>query len=293
MSGVQPCVTNTMPGRSCVIRGEHLTSCLFGQVDEEAKRRGVSILEVATVRVEAGLPIPTDVCKGCLPYPAEHGMLCQSCWKKLEAALGKSVDMITHLRSVERGPLSVDGVRTRLTGSKVIIPESWQRADELWLRLSEVAIGYSVDARGPEPVWPACADMLDGFSATATIDEVVVAVRDLVEWVEESSARVVVRRRGAEAAVKYIRRFQHSLRSFPLTEDPSPIKYLRCRRCGQFSVEDHPPLHYLDPRTDVCSMCGHRTDPQMREWDLRLYREEIEAAIADQAAVAESEGVTA
>lgn len=265
MTGVQPCVTFTMLGRKCLIRGEHLTAC------------------------------QDDACRGCLPYPADHGMLCSSCWARFCAAVGEAIDLITHLRSVERGPQSVDGVRAGKPGSKVIIPESWQRADELWLRLSEVAIGYSIDTGTPEPEWPAwvnqrgIVDPLPGFSATANIDQVAIAVRDLVEWVESAADEIVRRRRGSEAAVKFSRRLQAALRSFPRTEDPSPLRYLRCRKCQSFAVEDHPPLHYLDPRKDVCGMCGHEVDPQMREWDLGLYRDEIQASIQANLESAEAE----
>lgn len=63
------CITNAiaqLPARArCRIRGQHYDSC------------------------------NTDTCTGCVPRPANHGLLCWSCWTKLQAAANQLLDPIT------------------------------------------------------------------------------------------------------------------------------------------------------------------------------------------------------
>ena len=239
------CITQSMPGRPCMIRGHHLSAC------------------------------SSDDCRGCLPRPAETGILCRSCWERFEAALGKAVDLVTHLRSIERGPVSADGVRTS-TVITPTFPPSWQAADRLWVALARVAIAHAKDTRSEEPEWSQLTSIWAGFSYAATIDDVARTTRELVSWVDAGPQSVVSRTEGAMAAVDFFREVQRSLAMFPMDEKSARIRYLRCRFCLNFAVVDRPPLHYLEPRVDVCESCGELSDPQMREWDLKLYRLEVE-----------------
>lgn len=254
------CITNEIPGRGCTIREEHLSTC------DGTNRHG-------------------SECTGCLPRPAETGLLCRSCWERFEAALGKSVDLITHLRSIEKGPASLVPTHSA-PGSRVILPGSWMEGDALWALLAGVAIAHAADTRSPEPPWPSFTSQqstdlsgfapLDGFSPTATLDQIASATRELVVWLSADPRNIVSRTGGAEAAVDFFREVQRALAMFPLDEPSTRIRYLRCRGCGLFAVVDRPPLHYLEPRVDVCESCGVLSDPQMREFDLRLYRLEVE-----------------
>lgn len=272
------CITNDTLGRGCTIRSEHLTSCVWGQLVDEAEHTGKDLHDLV-LQQGAVFGVEVRECRGCLPRPAETGLLCRSCWEKFEAALTVAVDVITHLRSVERGPSDATKVRSA-PGSRVILPASWAEADSLWMALAGVAIAHAKGAHVDEPDWAPWTSIWHGFSQTATLDEVAAAVRNLIDWVQAGPQSIVSRAGGAEAAVRFYRTLQRAQHSFPMDEKPTPIRYLRCRRCEQFAVVDRPPLHYLEPRIDVCENCGFEADPQMREWDLKLYRVELEAAIA-------------
>lgn len=71
------CVTNETPGvQSCIIRGEHTTACTGWKGDRE--------------------------CPGCLPRPAEHGLLCWDCWENLIDVETRWDEFITALDGVDR-----------------------------------------------------------------------------------------------------------------------------------------------------------------------------------------------
>ncbi|GAA3730325.1 hypothetical protein GCM10022239_03650 [Leifsonia bigeumensis] len=258
------CITHSMPGRSCTFRGHHLDTC-------DGTRNGKE-------------------CHGCLPRPAETGILCRSCWERFEAALSTAVDLITHLRSVEKGPVSIDGVRTSTVVAPTF-PGSWQAADRLWVALCKVAIVHAIDTRGEEPLWPSWTSEGLGFSMTATIDQVADAVKGLVEWVSASPESVVARTAGAEAAVEFFREVQRALAMFPISERDQKLRPIRCRECQQFTLWKHPPLHYLDDIVVQCAnpACQALYDPDMARFDMLVLAQElsqqrpdVSAAIAEQ-----------
>jgi hypothetical protein len=283
-----PCITTTMSGRPCAVIGEHVDACIWGQIIDRAAREHVEPDVILAARIEVGLPVPERACRGCVPRPARHGLLCDSCWSKLEAALGKAVELISHLRSVERGPQSVDGVRVA-QGSKVIIPGSWLAADAVWSSLSRVAIEHAAARRIPEPEWPVSvtvggADRLrkrqDGFDPTASIEDVAAAVRDLVDWLDPDD--VVARQAPAVAAVEFFRTLQTTLHRFPLEEQPVRMPRLRCRGCGLFTVRQHPPLEHLSEIVYRCDHCQAETDPIMADWNVKVYAEEVWTGLTDE-----------
>lgn len=277
-----PCITTSMPGRPCVIRGEHLEACLWAQIEDAARIEGVTTGMTMQAREQVGLPVPSKPCHGCLPRPAEHGLLCDTCWPKWVAALDVAADLITHLRSVERGQQSVDGVRTA-QGSKVPIPASWQAADLLWSLLSQVAITHA-GTPAKEPWWPAWVTVggkerlrrrMDGFTPSVTLEEVRTAAHDLVDWVTADAAVVAARAESAQAAVEFFRAVQTVQHRFPMDDTAEPLPMLRCRRCGLFQVREHPPLHYLAERVLKCDVCDFEADPLLVDWDLKLYAQEV------------------
>lgn len=258
------CITHSMPGRACTVRGYHLTTC-------DGTRNG-------------------QECHGCLPRPAETGILCRSCWERFEAALSIAVDLITHLRSVEKGPVSIDGVRTSTVVAPTF-PASWQAADRLWVALAKVAIVHAKGTRDEEPEWRPYTSIWSGFSYAATLDEVAEAVRELVAWVNVSPESVVSRTAGAEAAVEFFREVQRSLAMFPLEEDTKPLRPIRCRECQQFTLWRRPPLVYLDEVVVQCQnpACQAFYDPQMAQFDMRLLAEEISRERSDLSADIEAQ----
>jgi hypothetical protein len=248
------CITNEVDGlRSCTIRGEHLTSC------------------------------QNDACTGCLPRPAEHGLLCYSCAAKFDEALALSVDLISHCRSIESGPRDTSGVRTA-PGSRVILPASWMQADTLYRQLAAVAVAYSVDWGVEEPEWDITASHHNGFHPEAPIEAVWWVTDLLVRYVTTAVDQLRTKHHGAEQAVRYVDAVQTALHAFPLEQKPRRIRHVRCRVCGHESLRWKPPLEHLDPIVIQCSnlACGALWDPQMVDYDIRQLREQIEADLLGQ-----------
>lgn len=247
------CITASMEHtRTCTIRDHHLTTCA------------------------------SDDCKGCLPRPAETGILCRGCWERFEAALSVAVDLITHMRSIEKGPASIVPTRSA-PGSRVILPGSWMEADNLWDSLVELALAYAESKGIEDPVWK---PMYDGFSTTASLDDVALQVRELVMWLQVNPVDVVSRAGGAEAAVKFYRQAQRALAMFPIEDRAQRLKPIRCRECQQFTLWKHPPLVYLD---DVVVQCANKTcealyDPQLAGFDMLVLAQQISAEREDLAA---------
>lgn len=252
------CVTSVMGGRGCIVYGEHLSNCRGVRLDGE---RAV-------------------VCEGCLPQPATRGMLCESCHERYEHALDIAVELVTHMRSVERGPLP-DGPRSpTLPGSRVIIPVSWLTADDTWAALHELAFRcdplefLSIDAKGTTAY---------GFGTRDSIEH----VHDRVELA------VALARTGdtttlhiARLAVHVYRAVQVALQRFPLKEHTHLLPYARCNMhrggCEQMTLERRPPLQYRDPLVYRCinPACGKAWDPFIVEVDLARYRAELETPVS-------------
>jgi hypothetical protein len=245
------CITNNMDDlRSCTVRDHHLSAC------------------------------GDDACSGCLPRPAEQGLLCYSCAAKFDEALALSVDLISHCRSIESGPRDTTGVRTA-PGSRVILPTSWVQADTLYRALAAVAVAYSVDWKVEEPEWDVTASHHNGFHPDAPIDAVWWVTEILVRYVTDSVDRLRTKHHGAAEAVRYVHAVQTALHAFPLEEKPRRIRHIRCRTCQHESLQWRPPLEHLDPIVIQCSNpgCGALWDPQMIDFDMRVLREEIEAEL--------------
>lgn len=242
------CVSNDVSDlRSCTFRDQHLANCTG------LRMRG----DGSSVE-----------CKGCEPRPAHAGLLCWSHWVKAEAALDQAVDAITHLRSVERGPQDQSGVRAGSSGSKVIIPESWQEADNLWEALCAVVVGYATDWHLPEP------GVLDRRRVThldtfASIDEVRDDTRELIDFVK-NRIHVASKQQGAANLIRFVNTLQTADARFPRIDMSRPLAYIRCEACQQYAIYQHPPLHYADAITAACTNCGHVYDPQMADFDRKV-----------------------
>lgn len=262
------CVSNSLPDlRPCTVKGAHLVSCggFATRWDREQQRR------LTTKRP----------CTGCLPRPAESGVLCYSCGAKLDEALKVAVDLITHLRSIESGPKADDGIRSA-PGSRVILPVSWVEADNLYTSLAAVAVAFSVDWGVPEPEWDVTASLHAGFHPEASLGNVWGVTRLLVEYVVDAQPRLLAKFHAAGEAVRFVRQMQTALAHYPLEEKARPVRYVRCRTCDQQSLRWRPPLEFEDAITIECSNpnCGNVWDPAMVQFDLRVMAQEIEEAAA-------------
>lgn len=128
------CVTNEMDdARSCTVKGQHETICDGWQYHYDAIRG----IEIAT-----GKP-----CTGCQPREAKKGMLCWSCWERVEQAF---VDWTPELESaLYRNDRLVQrdngGIRSQIVGY-VNLPatslalnevnsylKSWTTSTDLWV----------------------------------------------------------------------------------------------------------------------------------------------------------------
>lgn len=255
MNGL-PCVSNVMSRRDgCRIHGEHLSTCLGIRMDGQRVTK----------------------CTGCLPQPATRGMLCESCHERYVAALDIAVDLITHMRSIERGTVP-DGpsVQTSKPGSKVIVPVSWQTADDTWATLHELA--FRCDPLEFLQVRPGGTTAY-GFGSRDSIEHVrdrVQLALDLVDFAQLGLIHI------AELAVRFYRSVQRALHAFPLDEEVHTIRYARCRKCKCLTLERRPPLEHFEPIVVKCinPECGAVWDPAIAEVDLAAIRRELEASTA-------------
>jgi len=247
------CVAATLTVKACRIRGEHLDGC-------------------------DGMP-----CKGCLPYPAAVGCLCKLCDDRLKEALDIAPNLVMHLMSGATSRADVNRQRGK-PGPRLPIPAARLAADTLVGALLELVLTHARESSSREPALPPGVTLLDGFTAGLHASVAFRAVTELAVYA--GAPTVTARHRPAEFAVRFTREVQRSLARFPLKDAPARIPYLRCRVCRQFAVEDRPPLQYLDVRVHVCAACGAIADPQLREWDLSVYRSEVEAEIVAREAAA-------
>jgi hypothetical protein len=178
-------------------------------------------------------------CAGCLPRKAEHGLLCWHCWEKTIDALKIGVDMITHLRSVERAQ-QVDNAGVRSAAGWVIpVPNTWRTSDELLMLLGH-----------PEPGFPSDANVWEVEAITERyMDDI-----DAEFWVS--------RHAGAEAAVRFYRLMQTAMAAHPMKEYEHRIRNVRCYKCKQRTLLWKPPLEHLDDIHVVCT--NPRPEPVVR-----------------------------
>lgn len=249
-----PCLS-TLTSQACRVHGEHLSTCRGIQLDG---RR------------------PT-ACTGCLPQPATRGLLCESCFERLHAALDVAEDLITHMRSVERGPQPVGPKVHTKPGPRVIIPASWLEADATWEALHDLA--FRCDPLGYLDVRPGGTTAY-GFGSRDSIEHVRDRVALAVDLVR--AADVHLNDQTALLGIAFYRRAQTALHRYPLAEQARAVAYARCRECGHMTLERRPPLEYLDPITVRCTnpACGAVFDPAIVEVDLAAFRAEVEAGLA-------------
>lgn len=252
-----PCITAISRNGGCRVLGEHLSTC-----------RGV--------RLEGSRAV---TCTGCLPQPATRGLLCESCWERHEASMDAAVDLITHVRSIERAPVPEGPHVHTKPGPRMIVPTSWLTADELWADLHELA--FRLDPLGLLQVRPGGTTPY-GFGSRDSIEHVRDRVELAVDIVRAHGLGVAQRDTTAELAVRFYRRVQRAIDMYPLKEEAQALSYAKCRDCGNRTLERRPPLDHMEPITVRCIFpgCGAVFHPALVEYDLANYRESIEAEMA-------------
>lgn len=211
------CITNDVPElRPCVVHGEHAAHCtgFSTRFDRDTGRREMTNYE----------------CGGCLPVPAEHGMLCWSCWEKWQDALKVAVDVITHLRSVERAAqLDNAGVRSA-AGWVLPIPSTWRAADDLIVLAGHPTPGFPASA-GPWEVEAIAERFIDAIDAAVWASRVDTAV----------------------AAVRFNQDMHSALIQHPMEDYEHRIRNVRCPECKRKSLLWKPPLLFRGEVRVVCT----------------------------------------
>lgn len=176
-----------------------------------------------------------ELCRGCIPRSAVHGtQLCSVCLAKFKDALGRIGWLTAHLRSIESGASNVgERVDTSMTRS-ILLPDSWDAADELMLALG-----------APK------------FKATDTIDQAIAKAHDVVaDWWGNIDHRLNTAE-GASQAVVTVKRMQNALHRWPNAEaERRHIPGILCPTCGQKKLCRRAPLEYLDDIYVECSTNG-------------------------------------
>ena len=99
------CISNNTAGiRSCTVKGEHLAACDGWRGARE--------------------------CRGCLPRPAEHGLLCWNCWENVVRVMTAWPEFAATIAGIDRAvQRDTAGVRTS-TQSYIPIPATRLSIDE-------------------------------------------------------------------------------------------------------------------------------------------------------------------
>ncbi len=217
MVAVTVCITNDIADlRPCTVPGEHAEHCdgLAKRYDRDLEKR-----------------VPTEFeCKGCLPEQAVVGLVCFSCHEKILDALNVALDVITHLRSIERaGQQDNAGVRGS-SGWVIPIPNTWRTADDLIVLLGHPSPGFPSDAN----VWEVEA-----------ITERYVDRIDVDRWVRRVWP--------AEDAVRFAATMRSALVQHPMEDYEHRIRNVRCPDCRQRSLLWKPPLMFEGPVNVSCT----------------------------------------
>lgn len=277
------CITNYVPDlRSCTLRGKHRSIC-----DGVARRydvgTGQTILATRPVW-ENGVMVREYVeCTGCLPRPAELGMLCDSHLVKMRQLFARDadeghgltmVDLVTHLWSIESAGVRDDnaGGSAGKPGSRWTLSESHIMANAIYSDAAAAAVSFAVDLRIDEPEFSAAASILSGFVIDLDVDIVGVLIDDLFAWLHEHAEKAITHPVSAERVVRLTQTVQAAMVRFPLVDTEHHVPYVRCPECAHMTMEWRPPLTYLDDVLVKCSNCGAEADQDWLEWYIHTIR---------------------
>jgi DNA-directed RNA polymerase subunit RPC12/RpoP len=79
---------------------------------------------------------------------------------------------------------------------------------------------------------------------------------------------------GAAAAVRLTRALQRADRTWPREEHAHRVRWLRCRNCGQRTLEWRPPLEWMDDIQIVCDRCGYHEPYELLAHDAAVLEAE-------------------
>ena len=263
----------------CTIRGEHLADC-----DGTAVRRDGETVE----------------CRGCLPRPADVGVLCERCWGRLQSLVRTMPATVEHLLEVAGQVLGSrpGGGGRRAPGSGCLVPEASVMADELHSVLAawckEVAQENIAGSRLPvdSTRWTDGLVAVDPGTWAAVLDGVDEAepiglsrpdgTRLLVAWVDPYLRGVAGRSWAGDMIADLQRVTSRAAAQFPAEEQERWITAVRCPSCGARSLVHVPPAVAGADVQVRCTLpeCGlvmtEEDWGKARAWALRIAQDEVE-----------------
>lgn len=220
--------------RGCTLRGEHLPDC------------------DGTTVTRAG---ETVECRGCLPRPAEVGVLCPWCWGRLQSAVRTLPALVDHLLEVAVPSLSSpsghmgEGGGSSRPSERSLYPAAAGEVDELHSILATWCAELADERPVPHPATLTRWAAGDGWDALGPNG--VGATRRLVNWVDPHLGWVA-RQPWAGDMIDELTTATRSAQSrFPVEDRPRRSD-VRCPACGCRSLIVAPPPV---PGADVVVTC--------------------------------------
>ena len=222
----------------CTIRDQHLAEC-----DGTALGRDGELME----------------CRGCLPRPAEVGVLCERCWGRLQSLVRTAPSTVEHLLEVAGQVLAShpSGGGRRAPGPACLVPEASVMADELHSVLAawckEIAQENLIGSRLPvdSTRWTDGLIAVDPGTWAAVLGGAEEAepiglsrpdgTRLLVAWIDPHLQGVAGRAWAGDMIADMQRVTSHATSRFPVEEQERRITDVRCPSCGARSLVHMPP----------------------------------------------------
>jgi hypothetical protein len=185
-----------------------------------------------------------ETCRGCLPRPADNGVLCAWCWQRLAGAVADMPAMVAHLREIARldrqpsaKPLSTDPHAPADPAHGTVLSAAWLAADDLWSLLGSwaqcILEEHPANLRGPN------ARPWHGDVPRWVTPHLVWAARQ--DWAPE-----MLRELAAALGLAHAR--------WPTPDDVEKPRTVgaRCPRCNQASLVYTPPSWERAPFKVAC-----------------------------------------
>jgi hypothetical protein len=196
-------------------------------------------------------------CRGCLPRPAEEGVLCAWCWRRLTTDLAAVPALVVHLREIGKPMAQTnppgDGRSYRDPAESTVIPAAWLEADSLESLVSSWVL-LVIEEHPNQP--------MRGPNAAPWYGDQVAWLTPHLPWCARQDWASIMRGElGRDVATLRAR--------WPMLTDTEPVRRVDvpCPRC------DHMSLMYTPPREAGQPFTVHCDDPDCMksfsedEWD--------------------------
>lgn len=220
----------------CVVRGYHLADCDGTRPD----RDGVGVVE----------------CRGCLPRPADVGVLCSWCWGRLQSVVRTMPALVEHLFEMGRPSTScaLGGAGCSVpAGPRGLYPDAVVAADDLTAALASWCAQVAEALDSPVPVPPGlwvtdAVERVDPATGEAWVSapEVVgvrdpLAVRALAAWLAPRLDAVAGHPWVGDMLADLADLTRRAETRWPVEERERRVTDVRCPSCGAVSLVMSPP----------------------------------------------------